>query len=153
MPPSVYGRAVSDVEEVLRAATRRATALADGDAAALRSLLHPDLRWTTFRGDVLDRDGYVAGNTGTGLRWLGQRLVEPDVVVHGDTAVLTAVVLDDVDGGHGRERFRLRLTQTWVRDDGGWVCLSGHAGPRLDEPADGRTTAASARTGASRGSG
>jgi hypothetical protein len=43
---------VSDVEQVLRAADRRATALADGDAGALRSLLHPHLRWTTFRGDV-----------------------------------------------------------------------------------------------------
>jgi len=54
--------------------------------------------------------------------------------VHGDTAVLTAVAVDEVETDRGRETFRLRLTQTWVRQDGRWQCLSGHAGPRLDEP-------------------
>lgn len=31
------------------------------------------------------------------------------------------------------EAFRLRLTQTWVREAGRLVVLAGHAGPRLDE--------------------
>jgi hypothetical protein len=26
----------------------------------------------------------------------------------------------------------LRLTQTWVRAEGGWRCLAGHAGPEVD---------------------
>ena len=124
---------MTDAEDILLAAKKRAQALANADAAALRSLMHPDLRWTNFRGDVLDRTAYIEGNTGTKLRWHSQRLVEPHVVVVGDTAVLTAVVVDEVEGDHGRETFRLRLTQTWVRQDGGWVCLSGHAGPRLHD--------------------
>lgn len=124
---------MSDVEDVLLAATKRAEALANADADALRSLMHPALRWTTFRGDVLDRDTYITGNTGTRLRWHGQQFLEPDVVVLDSTAVLTAVVLDEVEGEHGRETFRLRLTQTWVRHEGRWICLAGHAGPRLDD--------------------
>ena len=119
-------------EAVLEAAARRAAALASGDASALRSLHHPDLVWTTFRGDVLDRDAYVRGNTDGSLVWIEQRLEEPHVVVAGDAAVLTAVVVDVVERAGVRETFRLRLTQTWVLEDGQWVVLAGHAGPRLD---------------------
>jgi hypothetical protein len=60
--------------EVARAAARRAAALAAGDAAALRQLMHPDLQWTTFRGEVLGYEAYIAGNTGEDLRWHAQRL-------------------------------------------------------------------------------
>ncbi|WP_238011902.1 nuclear transport factor 2 family protein [Dactylosporangium sp. AC04546] len=112
------------VEEVLAAARSRAAALATGDAEALRRLMHPDLRWTTYDGRLLDRDAYIAGNTGTGLRWRSQTLDDVDVVVTGDTAILTALVTDVVEHG----TFRLRLTQTWVRSPAtGWRCLSGHA--------------------------
>src|SRR5579871_6073212 len=38
-------------EEVIQAARRRAAALAAGDEVALRALVHPGLRWTTFRGE------------------------------------------------------------------------------------------------------
>ena len=117
---------------VLAAAERRARALAAGDAAALLALHHPALRWTTFRGDVLDRESYVRGNTDGSLQWLEQRLENATVVVEGDTAVLTAVVVDEVERKRRRETFRLRLTQTWVRDGDGWVVLAGHAGPPVE---------------------
>jgi ketosteroid isomerase-like protein len=123
---------MADADDVLQAATARAEALSRGDAQALRSLMHPQLRWTTFRGDVLDRDQYVNGNTNGSLRWHDQRLLDPHVAVVRDTAVLTAVVIDEVTHSGGRETYRLRLTQTWVRQDGKWLCLSGHAGPRLE---------------------
>jgi uncharacterized protein (TIGR02246 family) len=127
-----YGALVADTDDVLQAATERAEALRRGDAGTLRSLMHPQLRWTTFRGAVLDRDDYINGNTNGSLRWHAQRLLDPRVAVVGDTAVLTAVVADDVTHDGGRETYRLRLTQTWVRQDGKWLCLSGHAGPRVE---------------------
>ena len=117
---------------MLAAAARRARALADGDAEALRALHHPELRWTTYRGDVLDRETYVRGNTDGSLRWLAQRLEDATVVVAGDAAVLTAVVVDEVERDGLRQTFRLRLTQTWVRDGDGWAVLSGHAGPPVE---------------------
>jgi ketosteroid isomerase-like protein len=113
--------------EVLAAAEHRAAALAARDVDALRTLHHPDLRWTTHRGDVLDRDRYIAGNTSGELTWHAQHLEEPEVVVTGDVATLTALVVDEVSRGGDRQTFRLRLTQTWVRDEAGWRCLSGHA--------------------------
>jgi hypothetical protein len=119
----------SDEQAVAEAAVRRASALADGDEAGLRLLMHPDLQWTTFRGTVLDYEGYVTANTGSELLWRSQRLDETKIVVVGDTAVLTAWVTDEVTRDGRDLVFRLRLTQTWVRTAQGWRCLAGHASP------------------------
>ena len=121
-------------QEVLAAAERRAAALVARDADLLLEIMHPSLQWTTFTGEVLTREQYVAGNTRGDLRWRSQYLAEPRVVVVGDTAVLTASVTDTVTRD-GRDRtFTLRLTQTWVRDPRGWRCLAGHAGARRGGP-------------------
>ena len=120
-----------DVRAVLEAAERRAAALAARDAEVLRSLHHPELRWTTHRGDVLGRDAYVRGNTEDELMWRRQTLEGADMTVERDTAILCAVVIDEVELGGERIENRLRLTQVWIRSPGGWVCLAGHAGPRL----------------------
>jgi hypothetical protein len=121
---------VSDHDAVLSAARARAAALVAADAEALAELLHPGFRWSTHTGLVLDRAAYVLRNTGGGVAWRGQELVEPSVVVVGDTAVLHCVVEDALDVGE----FRMPVTQTWVRAPGavhGWRCLAGHAGPSL----------------------
>jgi Domain of unknown function (DUF4440) len=116
---------------VLAAARRRATALAERDAATLLKLLHPLLRWTTYRGDVLDRDQYVAGNTDGTLVWRDQRLDDVHIIVVGGTAVLVAVATDTIERDGQPRSSRLRLTQTWVRTEDGWRCLAGHAGPQM----------------------
>ncbi|WP_433043862.1 nuclear transport factor 2 family protein [Dactylosporangium sp. CS-033363] len=124
---------MSTHDEVVAAATARAAALAARDRGALEALLHPRLRWTTYDGRVLDRAAYLAGNTAGELTWLSQTLEDVDVAVATDAvAVLTAVAVDVVRRGSGpAETFRLRLTQTWLREPGhGWRCLAGHAGPR-----------------------
>lgn len=94
--------------------------------------MHPQMQWTTHAGAVLDRETYIAGNTDGSLIWHGQRLEEPSVTVVGDVAVLTAIVVDEVERVGKRETFRLRLTQTWVREGQAWRCIAGHAGPRLE---------------------
>jgi hypothetical protein len=90
--------------------------------------MHPDLQWTTYKGDVLSRDQYIAGNTGGVLTWRSQRLEGTRIVVVGDTAVLTALVTDEVRRDGQDQSFTLRLTQTWVRAEARWQCLAGHAG-------------------------
>lgn len=127
-----YTRAMnSDEKNVIAAAERRAVALANADETELRRLMHPKMQWTTYRGDLLDRDAYIAGNTDGSLIWHEQRLEQPSVTVVGDAAVLTAIVVDVVDRGGNRETFRMRVTQTWVREGQEWKCIAGHAGPRL----------------------
>jgi hypothetical protein len=121
---------VSPEDEVLAAAAARADALARGDAGALRDRLHPLFGWTSHRGDRFDRETYVRRNTGGGVRRLGQTLEDVRLVVVGDTAVLRCTAVDRVDAD-GPEVFRMPMTQTWVRSGDGWLCLAGHAGPRV----------------------
>jgi|SRR6476646_700051 len=121
----------SEEEEVLASAQRRALALVRGSATELRQLMHPELRWTTYRGAVLDRETYIAGNTDGSVTWVGQHFEDPVVTVIGDVAILTAVVTDVIERHSERETFRLRLTQVWLRELGEWRCVAGHAGPRL----------------------
>ena len=42
-------------------------------------------------------------------------------LVEGDASTLERLL---------HEAFRMPVTQTWVRDEAGWRCLAGHAGPR-----------------------
>lgn len=121
----------SDEENVIAAAEQRALALANADVDELQRLMHPKMQWTTHRGDVLDRDAYIAGNTDGSLAWHEQRLEQPSVRVVGDVAVLTAVVADVVNRDGSRETFRMHLTQIWVREGQEWKCIAGHAGPRV----------------------
>jgi ketosteroid isomerase-like protein len=70
-------------------------------------------------------------NSGAASRWLSQTLHDVRVTVAGSTAVLVATVTDEIRTPEGPEVFRMPVTQTWVREDGRWLCLAGHAGPRL----------------------
>lgn len=79
---------MSDEQEVLAAAERRAAALAAGDAEALRALLHPDFSWISHTGRHFDRDAYIDANVGGSTRWHAQRLTDATVVVAGEAAVL-----------------------------------------------------------------
>ncbi|MFE7846544.1 nuclear transport factor 2 family protein [Microbacterium sp. NPDC057407] len=118
--------------EVLAAARERAAALATGDVPGLERLLHPLFTWTSHVGDRFARRAYIERNTAGPVQWHGQRLEDVDVTVVGATAVLSATVVDDVTTPAGRAEFRMPVTQTWVHTPGGWQCLAGHAGPRLD---------------------
>ena len=118
--------------EVLAAAEARASALVEGDADRLLSLLHPAFRWTTHVGTTYDRAEYVRRNTEGVTVWRSQQIVDPHVVVVGDAAVLHAQVTDVVLGEDGQAAtFRMPMTQVWVREPDAWMCLAGHAGPRL----------------------
>ncbi|HXH77526.1 nuclear transport factor 2 family protein [Nocardioides sp.] len=117
--------------QVIQAAEARAAALADGDAERLSALLHQDFRWTAHVGETYDRTEYIRRNTTGHTTWRSQKLLDPEVVVVGETAVLFAEVIDVVlAGDDDTETFRMPMTQVWVRSDGAWVCLAGHAGPR-----------------------
>jgi hypothetical protein len=93
--------------------------------------MHPRLRWTTHDGKVLDRDTYIANNTSGSVVWRAQRLENVDVTVVGETAVLVAVVVDEVERDGRPVTFRLRLTQAWVHEGRRWQCIAGHAGPAV----------------------
>ncbi|MET9242831.1 nuclear transport factor 2 family protein [Nonomuraea sp. NPDC003709] len=120
-------------QEVIAAALERADALAGGDPDRLRRLLHPDFHWTSHLGEQFDREDYVRSNTAGATTWKKQSLTDAEVVVVGQqVAVLRCVAADDVVSGESvRSTFRMPMTQTWVNEGDRWLCLAGHAGPRL----------------------
>src|SRR4051812_21891361 len=100
------------VEQVVRAAAEaRARALVEGDAAALERLLHEDFRWRSHAGDTFDRSEYIRRNTSGPVAWRSQQLLDVEVTVVGDTAVLLAEAVDVVSHGGGEETFRMPVTQ------------------------------------------
>jgi len=115
---------------VIEAAEARACFLSAGDADGLEGLLHENFRWTSHVGETFGRDEYIRRNTQGSVRWHSQRLGDVEVMVEGDTAVLHAEVTDVVGSGCEVETFQMPMTQVWVRQDDGWRCLAGHAGPR-----------------------
>jgi hypothetical protein len=122
---------MNQADEVLWVAEARAVALAEGEPDRLRRLLHPEFRWTSHRGERYDRESYVLANTRT-LRWVKQRLEDPEVTVVGDTAILLCTADDTVVRDSEELSFRMPVTQVWVRAHKSWVMLAGHAGPPLD---------------------
>ena len=120
----------ADAAVVLARVEARSAALADADPEALRALLHPEFRWTSHVGDSFDRESYIRANTTGQTVWRAQTVLDPEIVVVGDAAVLRCTVVDEV-GAVDVETFRMPMTQCWVRVDGEWMCLAGHAGPRL----------------------
>ncbi len=119
------------VESLLTAARERADALGSADAARLRELLHPEFRWTSHRGETVDRETYIANNTSGSLRWIAQNLDDAQATVVDGTGVVRAIAVDHVVRDGVAEIFRMPMTQTWVHSDGRWQCLAGHAGPRI----------------------
>jgi uncharacterized protein DUF4440 len=122
---------MSDDDDVLAAAGVRAAAWGAGDVRTLEQLLHPKFCWTSHTGDVLDRPTYLQSNVGGATRWHGRQLEDAHVTVVADAAIVRCTARDDVDAGNGRQTYRMPMTQTWVRVAGRWLCLAGHAGPRL----------------------
>lgn len=121
--------------DVLHSAEQRATALAAGDVAALKGLLHEDFTWTSHLGATYNRDEYIARNTDRRQDWRLQRMSEVVVTVVGTTAVLRCLTTDWVLG-NARDpdgTFVMPMTQVWVHADGRWRCLAGHAGPCFPE--------------------
>ena len=115
-------------DEVLAAVRGRAEALVAGDPDGLLRLLHEQFTWTSHRGEVFDRAGYVRANTEQ-LRWRSQVIEDPQVTIVGGTAVVVGAVRDVVERDGETSVFVMRITQTWVREFEGWLCLAGHAGP------------------------
>ena len=122
---------MNQADEVLMVAEMRASARVAGEPDRLRRLLHQEFRWTSHLGERLDREGYVRVNTRE-VRWVKQRLEDPEVTVVGDTAILLCTQHDTVIRDGVEDETRLAVTQVWVRAHRSWVLLAGHAGPASD---------------------
>ena len=81
---------------VVEAAFRRAAAFAARDETALRRLMHPDLQWTTFKGDILSYEEYLEGNLRGSLLWRAQRLEDIRVGRHPQRATQPCLITGEL---------------------------------------------------------
>jgi ketosteroid isomerase-like protein len=99
---------------------RRYAAMIAADTAALDALLCDDLRYT-HSNCVVDTKASLLDLLGSGkLAYRAARPVIDDVLVHGDTAVLTGSMELDVTVGGADRTVKGRFTDVWVRDGGAW---------------------------------
>lgn len=118
-------------QDVLDAALERADALKRRDGQSLGRLLHSKFCWISHKGDQFDRETYLRSNIEGQNIWHAQTLEQPKIMVFDSTAVLTCIVTDDVSTMAGRSLYRMPMTQVWIHEDGRWLLVAGHAGPRL----------------------
>ena len=118
-------------QDVLDAALERVEALKRRDGESLGRLLHPKFCWISHKRDQFDRDAYLRSNVEGQNTWHAQTLEQPRITMFGATAILTCTVIDDVSTMDGRNCYRMPMTQVWIEEDGRWLLVAGHAGPRL----------------------
>ncbi len=108
-------------------------AVLERDASTFAGLLTDDYVLVDSRGALHDKAAVVRDVTDPDVRVSVNEPQDHQVRVHGDVGVVIAV-LQQRGTDHGKPYdVPVRFTDTWIRKDGKWLCLSGHAS-RLPGP-------------------
>ena len=102
-------------------------AVVDRDPVAFASFLTDDYVLVDSKGGMHGKAEVVAEITAKELKVEFNESSDVSVRIHGDTAVVIAVLQQR---GHDHEKsydVPVRFTDTWIRKGGKWLCLSGHA--------------------------
>lgn len=103
------------------------TLISHHDAVAARDFYDDQFVLTTSSGKMKNKDALLAEIMAAGLSFEANETSEVVVRVHGDTALLTAILHQKgVFNGKSFDS-RLRVTDTWVREGNTWQLLGGHA--------------------------
>jgi hypothetical protein len=103
----------------LKAERARAAALVARDAAALATLLHPDLRYVHATGIRHDRDGYLQ-TLQTGPRFLEVVLTPEQILDLPEGAALSGRLFMRLQREGEVIEARSWVTALWLRSAGGW---------------------------------
>ncbi|MDQ2680889.1 MAG: nuclear transport factor 2 family protein [Candidatus Eremiobacteraeota bacterium] len=110
----------------LDASLQRASRTYDGDT--IRSLISRDFTLVTSSGREMNAADFIADVEDSSVTW-HENLTENATVraYNDDCAVITADLhsVFDVNGVH--HDVRIRFTDTWVKSEGSWRYVAGHA--------------------------
>lgn len=98
-----------------------------GDASAAAPFYAADFVLTTGAGTPKDRARILGEIASPTLKLTRNHTEQVQVRVLGDTAVLTGVLHQAGEWQGKTFDQRVRVTDTWVRQQGRWVLLAGHA--------------------------
>jgi ketosteroid isomerase-like protein len=97
------------------------------DVGALDLLLHPDLVYIDYDGSMMTKGEFIASVKAPALH--PEKIVNESMTAHvfGDSAVVTGIYREKgVDKGKPYLR-RGRFTDTWVYQNGVWVCVASQS--------------------------
>ncbi|MFZ0201443.1 MAG: nuclear transport factor 2 family protein, partial [Candidatus Sulfotelmatobacter sp.] len=97
------------------------------DASALNILLGAELVYVDFDGKLMDKAEYLASVRSQTLR--PERIVSELMSVHlyGAVAVVTGVYRESGEKKRKPYAFRERFTDTWIRQNGSWLCVASQS--------------------------
>jgi ketosteroid isomerase-like protein len=121
-------------DELIAADRAMQRAVVERDVTGFAAFLSDDYRLVDSRGRLQDKAAVLRDISDPAMRVLVYETQDHDVRIHGDAAVVIAVLQQrGIDHGVPYDK-PVRFTDLWVRRGGRWVCVSGHAS-RLDPDA------------------
>jgi ketosteroid isomerase-like protein len=116
-------------DDILALDRRRFDAMIAGDAGALETLLHRDLKYTHSSGAVDGKESYIRGVSEKLWDYQSVKTSNETVSVHGDTALVHCRLQIDLEvKGVPRKVDSVALT-VWIKDDGRWQAVAVHSTP------------------------
>jgi ketosteroid isomerase-like protein len=92
------------------------------------ALYMDDFLLVTSKGKLVTKQEIVEQIASPELKFEVNETTEVRVRVHGTTAVLTGILLQQGSWKGKPFEVKLRVTDTWIKTDSGWRLLSGQAG-------------------------
>jgi ketosteroid isomerase-like protein len=92
----------------------------------LSSLLAEDFVITVEDGHTYSKTGYISHTADTSVRIEVAEMSDLKVRVHGNTAVVTGAYHEKGESNGKRYEYRDRLTDVWMKADGGWKVVASH---------------------------
>jgi ketosteroid isomerase-like protein len=113
---------ILEANRVLQEATRTY------DTATIRRLIPDDFSLIASSGRIYGAQDVLAEVADRSIVWYDNETSEADVRPYGpDCAIITAVLHQRYEQNGALSDYRVRFTDTWVRCDGTWLYVAGHA--------------------------
>lgn len=121
---------MTDQDDVLEAQRRFDAAELDDDREVLEELLHERFLSIGPKGFLLDKGQWIDRHDHFAYHQL--KVDELDAREFGDAAIVRSVQRNHADSSGREVRVSTRVSQTWVREDGGWRLAGIQFSPLAD---------------------
>jgi hypothetical protein len=126
-PPAASSATLKAEGDVRQAERDRFAAMVKGDVGTLDKLLAPELSYTHSNAQVQDKGGFIAAIKSGTIKYLSIDPSEVNVVVFGNTAVVTGGASLHVLQNGTDLTIKIRYTNTQINRTGSWQMVAWQA--------------------------
>ncbi len=121
-PAGDTSKTIADQNDVLQKATR------EYDAATIRNLISKDFTLITNSGRLMTAEDLLNDVGDKSVTWYNNDSEDVNVRTYNDDCAVVTAVLHQRYSYHRKiNDYRVRFTDTWVKLDGTWRYVAGHA--------------------------